>query len=81
MENTQPVIASAPKSQEQRLRNLYNAAGFDASRMYPTLFSHLGYRKAVAEHIIRNTDPNLQADLEEIYQSVSEEIKRILGLD
>jgi len=80
MENTQPIIESAPKSQEQYLRNLYNAAGFDAARMHPTLFSHLGYRKAVAEHIIRNTNPNLQADLEEIYQRISEEIKQILGL-
>ncbi|MFW6272436.1 MAG: hypothetical protein ACOC2U_01490 [bacterium] len=60
--------------------NLQRAAGFDANRTYPALFQHLGYRKLLAEQILRGGEIEKMKELEELYERVNTEIKLIIGL-
>jgi hypothetical protein len=60
--------------------NLQRAAGFDANRTYPALFQHLGYRKLLAEQILRGGEHDKMKELEELYERVNSEIKLIIGL-
>lgn len=58
--------------------NLRRAAGFDANRTYPILFQHLGYRKMIAEQLLRGGEINKMKELEELYERVNTEIKLII---
>ena len=60
--------------------NLHRAAGFDANRSYPLLFQHLGYRKLLAEEILRGGELHRVEALEKAYEYINNEIKDILGL-
>lgn len=67
-------------SRIEMLENLQRAAGFDANRTYPALFQHFGYRKLLAEQILRGGDIEKMKELEELYERVNAEIKLIIGL-
>jgi hypothetical protein len=56
------------------------ASFFDANRTYPILFQHLGYRKAIAERLLRCTDDIEKRSLFELFIKVNEEIKLIIGI-
>ena len=60
--------------------NLRRASGFDANRTYPSLFQHLGYRKRIAEQLLREIDDDKTKLLTELYERVNCEIKLIIGL-
>lgn len=60
--------------------NLAMAASFDANNTYPSLFSLLGYRKAVAERMMKEPNPETLAVLYEQYEYVNNNIKQLLGL-
>lgn len=56
------------------------AAGFDSNRVHPSLYQHMGYRKAIAEQILNDPNPEQQEQLEELFVRVTNEIKYILGI-
>lgn len=62
------------------IEKLQKAAGFEANRTYPLLFQHLGYRKAIAEQLLKRLNYEEQEELEEIFNRVNDEIKLIIGL-
>lgn len=64
----------------EKYENLKRAAGFDANRTYPALFQHLGYRKQIAEQLLREVDEEKLKALDEVYDHVNFEIKLIIGL-
>ena len=57
------------------LENLRRAAGFDANITYPILFQHLGYRKMIAEQLLKGGDLDKMNELGELYEYVNKEIK------
>ena len=59
---------------------LQRAAGFDANRTYPSLFQHLGYRKLLAEQLLRGGEHDKMEELEELYERVNAEIMLIIGI-
>jgi hypothetical protein len=67
-------------SRQDELENLRRAVGFDANNTYPALFQHLGYRKLIAEQLLRGGEINKMKELEELYKQVNIKIKLILGL-
>lgn len=54
------------------------AAGFDSIRTYPSLFELLGYRKRLAEQILRSN--TLEKEYQEIYEYTNNQIKLLLGI-
>ena len=60
--------------------NLAKSASFDANNIYPSLFSYLGYRKAIAERLLREHNPEDYKALYEHYDYINNKIKLILGL-
>lgn len=60
--------------------NLNRAAGFDVNNIYPSLFQLLGYRKHIAEQLLRNREGENTKDLEELYNYTNDQIKLLLGL-
>ena len=63
-----------------KLNNIRIAASFDANRTYPSLFQQLGYRKRVAEQMLRSVDENEHHELNEVYEYVNNTIKAIIGV-
>lgn len=67
-------------SKLEMYEDLQRAAGFDANKIYPALFQHLGYRKCVAEQILLGGDFNRMVELELLYENINKEIKLIIGI-
>ena len=60
--------------------NLARSASFDANNTYPSLFSLLGYRKSIAERLLREHNPEDYKILYEQYEYINSQIKTLLGL-
>ena len=56
------------------------AAGFDSGRSYPSLFELLGYRKRLAEQILRSNSSEMEKKYQEVYEYTNDQIKALLGL-
>ena len=65
----------------EKLNNIRIAASFDANRTYPYLFQQLGYRRHVAEQMLRSVDENEHHELSELYEYVNNSIKKTIGLE
>lgn len=60
------------------IEKLSIAASFEANNTYPYLFQLLGYRKLLAEQILRNNGKD--EGLEDLYNNVNDKIKLVIGL-
>jgi len=68
-------------SRMDKYNDLQRAVGFDANKICPILFQHLGYRKHVAEELLKGGEHDKMEALEELYEQVNNEIKLILGIE
>lgn len=53
----------------------------EAGTTYPTLFEMIGYRKRLAQEMIRAKDDEQFQILEEAYSNLNQEISKLLNLD